>query len=394
MCGIVYAQSFNGSPVNNAVLQQFDLQRNRGTQGFGLFDGMKLNLVRAANENKILKWLVNYDSDLIMFHHRFPTSTINVKRAAHPFSTKKYFGDTQYILVHNGSISNAKELYAEHTKLGIKYQSLLKDGTFNDSEALLWDFALTQEGKQDKLKVWGGIAFVCMKLTNGELDKLYFARNYSKPLNMTYNHDILELSSEGDGEAIKEHTLYTFNYKLKRMTTKHFQIQSWNSTQTYSKTWDRDYRSWANSCSQNRSRWEEELEDGYYDSLGNWVPSLKYELYDYDQDGNPIYDAYDDETEREEQRQLLLNDQGIHTPSQAQVDMVVLEYLLRSRGSFDTAYYLAENDYADLLDDEIDGMGYTDEIALLEKVLEAIENDPENVDEESISSVWKELESA
>src|SRR5258708_5853048 len=104
MCGIIYSHNFEGLPVNNDVLQQYDKQKTRGQQGFGIFDGQKMNMIHAAKEDKILKWLCRYDSNLLLMHHRFPTSTINVKRAAHPFSTKKYLGDTQYILVHNGSI--------------------------------------------------------------------------------------------------------------------------------------------------------------------------------------------------------------------------------------------------------------------------------------------------
>ena len=93
MCGIVYAEDFNGNPVNNSIMQIFDKQRHRGTQGFGLFDGQEMNMVHETKEDSILKWLVKYDSNQLLFHHRNPTSTINVKRAAHPFSTKKYFGD-------------------------------------------------------------------------------------------------------------------------------------------------------------------------------------------------------------------------------------------------------------------------------------------------------------
>lgn len=338
------------------------MQRNRGTQGFGLFDGMKQNLVRAANENKILKWLVNYDSDLIMFHHRFPTSTINVKRAAHPFSTKKYFGDTQYILVHNGSVSNSKELKPKHEKLGIKYQSQLQDGTFNDSESLLWDFALTMEGKQDELKAYGGIAFICMKLVKGKLEKLYFARNYSKPLTMRYTKKGLELSSEGEGESIKEHTLHTFNYELKRLTKRNFQIPSWNY----------------------------EYKTPVYTNPHTYSGACGYGGYDYDRDGNPI--NYDDGYYSGQQQLIAAGDQGEYTPDQWEVDTLVLDYLDRACGNFETAYWMAEWDYGLLLEDlELeadDRYVYTTELATMERVLEAIETDPENYGTGAVSSAW------
>lgn len=345
MCGLVYSQSFDGSPVNNAILQQFDLQRSRGTQGFGLFDGMKKNIVRAANENKILKWLVNYDSDLIMFHHRFPTSTINVKRAAHPFSTKGYFGDTQYILVHNGGVYNAKTLKPKHEKLGIKYHSQLQDGTFNDSESLLWDFALTMEGKQDELKAYGGIAFICVKLVKGKLSKLYFARNNSKPLNMDYSKGGLSLSSEGDGEPITAHTLHTFNYELKRLTKKKFYVHASDPDYVYIPP-----KTYTNTCG---------------------------------------YGGYDDYKWSDSQQMLI----PAEKVNEGEVDTLVMEYIMRAHGVFETAYWMAEWDYGVMLEDSEfeNGFVYTTDIATMERVLEEIERDPEYINETSVSSLWGEI---
>lgn len=196
-------------------------------------------MVHAAKEDNILKWLVKYDSNLLLMHHRFPTSTINVKRAAHPFSTKKHFGKAQYILVHNGSIRNAEELFAEHSTAGIRYHSILQDLTFNDSEALLWDFALFMEGKQPELKARGGIAFICLKLEKGKLTKMYFARN-SNPLNMLRTKQGISLSSEGVGESIEPDMLYTWNYGLRRLTSKKLTIPSnvYQSAKTYSSNYD------------------------------------------------------------------------------------------------------------------------------------------------------------
>lgn len=227
MCGIVYAHDFEGRAVNNGVLNQFDSQRSRGTQGFGLFDGSQLNIVKSASEDKILKWMVKYESNLLLFHHRFPTSTDNTKRTAHPFTTGKFFGDNQYILVHNGHISNCYMLKNEHEKLDIAYKGVAGI-KFNDSEALLWDFALYMEGKQDKIKAYGGMAFVCIKLVKGKLDKLYFGRN-TNPLNMLKVKQGIMLASEGPGTAIEADTLYTWNYQAKRLTNRKVIFPSWNT---------------------------------------------------------------------------------------------------------------------------------------------------------------------
>lgn len=224
MCGIVGAFSFTDDPVNGVILKQFDKQRNRGTQGFGLFDYDYKNIVRATKEESIVKWLAKYPSTNILFHHRLPTSTANVKSAAHPFSTKDFF-KTNYVLVHNGVIGNDLDLKTEHDKLGIVYQSTQQDGTFNDSEALLWDVALYLEGKQPKLKVEGSVAFVCIALGKGNKhDRMYFARNTS-PLRL-FKDDVagIMLSSEGKGESVDPDTLYCFDYVNHQLSTKDCEI--------------------------------------------------------------------------------------------------------------------------------------------------------------------------
>lgn len=220
MCGIIFAESFDGNPVNQLVMKQFKAQQHRGVQGFGVFDKQCARLVRNTKKKKIMRWLKNHPSSSIMFHHRFPTSTDNVKNACHPFSTKDHF-KTQYILVHNGHIGNARALKVEHEKLGIEYYSTQSDGRFNDSEALLWDVALYLEGKQDELKAYGGIAFICLAIPKDgrKVSKLHFGRN-ANPINMVLDEGMIMLSSEGDGEETKPNTLYSYSYRSKKLDTK------------------------------------------------------------------------------------------------------------------------------------------------------------------------------
>lgn len=363
MCGIAYGHNFDGSPVNNDILQQFDLQRHRGLEGFGLFDGQEMHMVHAAKEDRILRWLVKYDSNLILFHHRNPTSTINIKRTAHPFTTHKYFGDTQYILVHNGHINNSKILRTEHEKLGIKYQSKLHDGTFNDSESLLWDFALTMEGKQDRLYASGGIAFICLKIVKGKLDKMYFGRNVS-PLNLFRDKDGIRLSSEGKGEPIDPHMLYTYNYALNRLTTRFFDVpphykyeNTGNTTRTLPA-----YNSSGHPVPQY-------LLPAVTNEIDRRQSTMPYQEYDYDRDGNPIDDEYDD-----------------YLPSMREIETKVLDLLCDSKGVFEVAYWKAEGK----LDECYETNDYY-EAWLLEGAMEYIENDPENVSNTSVSSMWEAL---
>lgn len=350
MCGIVYAHDFKGDPVNNGILNQFDMQRNRGTQGFGLFDGKEMNIVKAANEDKILKWLAKYDSNLLLFHHRLPTSTPNTKRTAHPFATGKFFGDNEYILVHNGHISNCYSLKHDHEKLGIAYQGLAEESKFNDSESLLWDLALYLEGKQDKVQAYGGMAFVCIKLHKGKLDRLYFGRN-SYPLNMLKVKRGLMLSSEGPGNSINSNLLYTWNYDLKRLTNKQVVFPNWQS--------------------QNKPK-----------SAGTYVPyqspyhssvERAMEEVEEERESNPGYNLEDFQEKFDEM----------------EVMNKVLRYLIAANGNYSTAY-----DAMDLESMQLDGLedDYESvrEKELLWAAMDMMDDDPEWVNQNSICKLFRE----
>lgn len=276
MCGIVFKHNFDkNKPVNNDILQQYDKQSHRGKQGFGLFDGQYMNMVRESREDNILKWLVKKDSNLILFHHRLPTSTVNVARAAHPFSTKKYFGKTEYILCHNGVIRNANELWAAHQQLGIRYTSLLDDLSFNDSEALMWDFALVMEGKQTEMKAHGNMAFICMKKVNGKLVEMLYGRN-TNPLMIKRTSESVELASEGPGVSILSNTLYSFNFKT-HVTSKSemdFPVYTttthWNSNKEVGKYPNSGFHSQPTQQSLLSAHAVNDAGDGEYDSYDQW----------------------------------------------------------------------------------------------------------------------------
>lgn len=409
MCGIVYAHDFDGKPVNNAIMQVFDEQRARGTEGFGLFDGQEMNMVRASKEDKILKWLVKYDSNLIMFHHRNPTSTVNVARAAHPFSTKGYFGDDQYVLVHNGIIYNSRERKEAHEKMGITYQSVLQDGTFNDSEALLWDVALYLEGKIEKVEARGAIAFVCMKTVKKGLNKLYFARN-SNPLNMYRSKGGVALSSEGPGESIESGKLYTFNYQLKRLTSRPMVLNQYSTYTPSTTTYGRDYRSGGPYA------WEDDYTGFSKDMPGGWLsPKLRdkfnkylvrkeHEILDYDRDGNPLYDEnyyrgqsglYLPEGERDGDLSVLteeeIEDLEMYSADFTEVQSKAMQYMGSANGNFEMAYWLVESDYDDVAFGDGTDEDVLKETRLLEQVMEYINSDPEYENENSVSSIWSAL---
>lgn len=272
MCGIVFATDFTGKPVNKWIKHQFNQQRHRGTQGFGLLDGDYNHLIKNPKEQGILSWLDKYKSSEILFHHRMPTSTENVQNACHPFSTRDYF-DKNYVLVHNGWITNADEMKAKHTKLGITYSSDQPDGTFNDSEALLWEVALCLEGLQTEIEAYGAIAFICIEKDKDGNKKLHYGRN-TNPLNQHFTNKHLYLSSEGQGKAIDSHKLFTYDYKSKGISSKDFTIPSYDNTYNWDNYDQRKYFT-------HGSLFEDE---GYTDKDG------KFHYWDYD-DGDYDYPA-------------------------------------------------------------------------------------------------------
>lgn len=389
MCGILYNHNLLGKPVNNDILQQFDKQRARGTQGFGLFDGEFMHMVKSASEDKILNWLCKYDSSLILFHHRFPTSTVNVKRAAHPISTKAYFdskaGKTQYVMVHNGVIRNANDLFGDHQERGIDYITLLDDLTFNDSESLLWDFALTMEGKQPKMKAIGDMAFICLKIVNGKLDKMYFGRK-GRPLMLYRDQESFELSSEGRGISIPEDQLHTYGYKTKRLTLKYMNFTQYKpfvsnytpqpACATYGN--DEEYERWKNG---------DKNPETTPHLIGQGAPPVTIEDVKRVPNSAPTWLG---DTLKAKYDKLFPKREDIILPSESEIENTALGYIIQAQGLFEDAYWLAEDSYTDFLH-AVDNVANIRQRMLLEGVMEYIQLDPEYKRPNSVSSVWRAL---
>lgn len=247
MCGIVYKESFNGQPVNQAVRQIFKKQRMRGIDGFGFYIPSMNKMAHNVREKRILDLLGKneYQSDRILFHHRWPTSTSIAQNACHPFSTRRNASlfDKEYILVHNGHVSNATALRMKHDEMGIQYVSDQPDGSFNDSEALLYDLALYLEGKQDRMIAKGSIAFVIVSSD----DRTWFGRNYGSPLKYDLNSRGLKISSEGAGEDVQADKLYEFLRDKKAFNVRDLEIPDnyYGGTYTSQNMYSDDNYAWA-----------------------------------------------------------------------------------------------------------------------------------------------------
>lgn len=389
MCGLIYKHSLKGRPVNQFILEQYEAQKSRGQEGFGIFDGQEMNLIHEPGEKNIKRWLRRYNSTVIMFHHRNPTSTINVKRACHPFSTKDRYGDNQYILIHNGHISNSEDLFDAHTQKGIEYQSLLQDWSFNDSESLLWDFAEYMEGNQTELKAEGGIAFICVKLVKGELDSLYFGRNVN-PLKLYKNKKGLQLSSEGHGEMVTAHTLYTYSYATNQLAEKLVHIPTYSyrpATKPYVPS------AWENN---NYSQWygyDNDTDDDKYSlpakvepkeepkEAPDWLPGDVAEKFGLTRKVVEFEADPETQTMKEVLHTVQPDEDVLNT---------CMRFLIQADGNFEAAYWRMEA-YNTKVEKEKDSIEREAKLHLIKKSIIFLQDDPEYEDHLSISSLWRDV---
>ena len=285
ICGIVYSKNFWGKPVGKTIVKRYKNQRSRGFQGFGYYIPESNKLTHNTKESRILKMLKrDKKASEVLFHHRYPTSTANVRNACHPFSTKDTY-DNNYVLVHNGVLWNSHALKKEHDELGIKYVSLQESGKFNDSEALLYDVARYLEGEVDKITAYGTIAFICIKRDeDGIPEAVYFARNDGNPLHMKLTDNSITLSSVGEGEMIKPDTLYRFDYRTYKLTEQYLTIPEYGNVSYYG--------SGAFGFGAGNNYYDDVFEDDdrYVSSLNNQTDLSRYNLLK-DSDFN-AHDAY------------------------------------------------------------------------------------------------------
>lgn len=179
MCGIIGAINIDKTlgNVNEDVINQFQEQKTRGVEGFGAVIIKKdktIEVKRATTEAKLLVDLSQekYQSEMIIMHHRTPTSTPNKLGQTHPIETDNGSLKYKYLTIHNGMISNDDDLKSEHEKLGFQYTTEMEkigynqivENVFNDSEAISIEIARLIEGQIEKLKAEGSIAFITLQI--------------------------------------------------------------------------------------------------------------------------------------------------------------------------------------------------------------------------------------
>lgn len=239
MCGLVLAFSKRGKNTGDYVYSLFNKQKGRGQQGFGFLciqDGKLVKVHRAKWGHEIEKELKGDKSDIILFHHRFPTSTKNTLGTTHPMFVSNDALKYDYYFAHNGVITNTDLLKKEHEKLGYKYntefheqtKAVYADGTeevldseksvHNDSESLAIELARWIEGLTKSIDTRGGAAFWGISLEKGtnNVVNIYFGKNKGRDLKMFDNKNWLAISSES-GEDLVDMVLHTVDINTYEM---------------------------------------------------------------------------------------------------------------------------------------------------------------------------------
>lgn len=236
MCGIigVFSQGKNSKNVNEAVRMQMEDQHERGMKGFGavfIEQNRDYKIKRACEPSSIHVDLALNPSQMILLHHRTPTSSDNKISQTHPFLIDDGSLVSNYLVIHNGHITNHATLKKEHEDLGFVYKTALrwqKDTyhvteweEYNDSEAFAIELARYVENQTQEIACMGSWAFIALQINkqDNKVEKLLFGRSLN-PLNMSLSWGNLMLSSTGPGEEIKKDTLYTVD--LSNITHKDF----------------------------------------------------------------------------------------------------------------------------------------------------------------------------
>jgi predicted glutamine amidotransferase len=225
MCGIIGAfniEKNSKEPVNEYIVEQYQDQKSRGSDGFGVIfiqENGSYEVKRATESTKCLLDIYNNPASMIIMHHRIPTSSRNKMLQTHPMAVEDGSLKHKYLIIHNGIIKNATELKAKHEELGFVYTTVAKKTEyleeFNDSESLAIEIARKIEGQITDIDAIGSASFIGLQIDKkkDKVIKAFFGRNDGNPLNMSRTRGKIRISSEGEGDEVKENTLYSFNLK-------------------------------------------------------------------------------------------------------------------------------------------------------------------------------------
>lgn len=234
MCGIIGHIGRNGGEhAQEFIMNQYEDQQSRGGKGFGVISADKHNVTirRSTGETKALIDVARTCDPVIIFHHRFPTSTENTRDQTHPMEVSHSELKYDYLIVHNGVISNSHELFKRHTEeLGYAYRTYQHENTskstygyayhyskFNDSESLAIEIARFLEKKEETINTRGSAAFMGLKLKKGtkRAVSVFWGSNGGNPLDFMETKDGLLLASELGADAFMtdKNEFYELSFK-------------------------------------------------------------------------------------------------------------------------------------------------------------------------------------
>lgn len=235
MCGII---AMLGRPdtknANKILLDQYELQTGRGKQGFGLVEVKKTNfsIKRSMSEPRAIVDIMQSDAKIMLFHHRFPTSTTNLHGQTHPILVSNAKLEFDWLVMHNGVIGNDIMLKKEHENLGFLYTTIIDEEykysgvsyeKFNDSEAFAIELVRYLELQSDIINTQGSAAFISMKIDkiSGKPLSIIIGRNDKNPLDMELKDDGILIASDIPGELKVEIPAFmAFEIAIKDITSK------------------------------------------------------------------------------------------------------------------------------------------------------------------------------
>ena len=231
MCGLIAAFNAEGKSVNDYIINQYENQYSRGEKGFGIIrinEKGKVNIDIACEPAKFMMDLYTKKSKMMIVHHRYPTSTDNELDQTHPMVVSNPLLDFDYLVIHNGVITNDDELREKHLKFGFKYTTEYEETygynntynkiKFNDSEGIAIELALFIEGKSSAIEVDNSAAVIALQMDKktGKALKVFFGRNTAGALRIYQNKGKIRLSSIGAGEEVKPNELHSFSINDKQ----------------------------------------------------------------------------------------------------------------------------------------------------------------------------------
>lgn len=144
MCGIlgVYANAMSDDVIRN-LYNLFFNQKNRGTRGAGIsINNDMLVRFRAHDPYQLFNiynkhiWDNIRNGSRVIFHHRFPTSTVNEPKFNHPIANE----DNTIHIIHNGVLWNTDDIYNQLKKKHNFETLTKKKKEFTDSEIIVHVF--------------------------------------------------------------------------------------------------------------------------------------------------------------------------------------------------------------------------------------------------------------